>query len=867
MRRKNMSRRCIVLGLAAAFLGCPPHEDYTPLIEISPNAAARGCLIPSHCAPAAEPPKAARATVHVLRPGEELGGPNAVGRPGDLILQNDEVAFVIDQLGSSAGFAESGGNLVDAADAKVRKDELGQIFSYFGTFPRQGVYTEISSREAPDGSATVTAVGRELYEPQLRVTTVYALQPADRALLLTTTLENRSDHPVDGLALGDAVQWGGAEKFAPGKAVGFRGDSKGPFVGAIGTFTSYAITSTEGEIACQSGGSWTDTFQSKLARLAPRKSVTYTRVFVVGERPDSSSVVSELIRAGGGDVGHVALKLQDANGAPLPVAVGSKAVFSGEGGGDLFSLVATAVGPSFEGDVPLGKLRVRFEGGGGRRGLGDPLPITVGKGSVATATLPASSAAAASFSCVQAGAREPSPCKITVEGTGGTKTPDFGPAPNAVARNQVNTATGLARVPLSPGSYRFTASRGTEYEPVVREAIIADAGLYEGTFELSRVVDTSGYVAADFHQHTMLGADAPVSTESRVVSNVAAGLEVAVSTEHNTVVDLSQVAKRLGVDKHIVHLSGVEITSDASRAPFGHLNVFPLPVFPHKPRGGAPVVRDRLASDLFTEMLARAERPIVQVNHPRSGKTGYFELLAFDPQRGVGTGPGYDARFDVLEVWNGHAAEERDRVLEDYLSLLRTGHPVTPTANTDTHGVVGQEPGLPRTYVRMDDNRVAGWDAARTAALVTSLRSVRDVVLTDGPFLRVTTEAAGSKPKSPGAVVSGKRVRVRVHVECTNNAKVDQVELRFASGAKAISKPVVLRELARKGEGAFLMKVLAADLVFDVAPAADDAFVVVGRGAQTLAPLAASPIGDMPVFAMTSATFLDADGDKKSLGL
>ena len=51
-----------------------------------------------------------------------LGGPNAIGRAGDVLLENDEVAFVISQISGAAGFAESGGNLVDAADAKLRKD-------------------------------------------------------------------------------------------------------------------------------------------------------------------------------------------------------------------------------------------------------------------------------------------------------------------------------------------------------------------------------------------------------------------------------------------------------------------------------------------------------------------------------------------------------------------------------------------------------------------------------------------------------------------------------------------------------------------------------------------------------------------------
>ena len=67
--------------------------------------------------------------------------------------------------------------------------------------------------------------------------------------------------PVDGLSLGDAIQWGGAEKIAPGKPRGFRGPSTGPYVGGVGRFTSYAITSTEGAVDATSGSTWTDTAQ------------------------------------------------------------------------------------------------------------------------------------------------------------------------------------------------------------------------------------------------------------------------------------------------------------------------------------------------------------------------------------------------------------------------------------------------------------------------------------------------------------------------------------------------------------------------------------------------------------------------------
>src|SRR5690349_8293964 len=86
---------------------CPAPRDVTPQIRVVPGAAGRwvGLLAPDANGDAGV---AKSARVHRMRGGEQLGGPNAAGRSGDLILENDEVVFVVDQLGSSNGFAESG---------------------------------------------------------------------------------------------------------------------------------------------------------------------------------------------------------------------------------------------------------------------------------------------------------------------------------------------------------------------------------------------------------------------------------------------------------------------------------------------------------------------------------------------------------------------------------------------------------------------------------------------------------------------------------------------------------------------------------------------------------------------------------------
>ncbi len=312
--------------------------DPTPEIKVTPGAAKRIGLIPSR----SEGSKPARgsARVHPLVAGQELGGPNATGKAGDWMLENDEVVFVIDALGGGAGFAESGGNLIDAADATTRQDELGQVFTYFGAFPRQAVYAEIDTRVEADGTAVVVCRGTEIREPTLAVETEWRLAPGDRALLIRTTVTNKGTSPSSLIGLGDVINWGGTEKIAPGKKPGFRGPSQGPYIGGVGRSASYALTSTEGDIAAISGGAWTDTEQKKSVTLPPRASDTYERVFVVGERPDSASLVSELTKSAAGDVGAVEIRLVDTLGTATNAAAGSKVLVGTDAAPDILTFVA-----------------------------------------------------------------------------------------------------------------------------------------------------------------------------------------------------------------------------------------------------------------------------------------------------------------------------------------------------------------------------------------------------------------------------------------------------------------------------------------------------------------------------------------------
>jgi hypothetical protein len=793
--------------------------------------------------------------VHVLRAGEELGGPNAVGRPGDLLLENDQVVFVVDQIASSTGFAESGGNVVDAADARARRDELGQIFTYFGVFPRQAVYGAMRSGTNPDGAAWVEVTGRELREPGLAVTTRYTLRAPDRALLIESTVENTTDEATVVPALGDAIQWGGAEKVAPGLSRGFKGKSSGPYVGGVGRFTSYAMTSTDGAIDAVSGSSWTDTAQRKDVALAPHASAQYASVFIVGERPDTSSLVGELAQAAGAAVGEVELVL--ASGTSLPTG----AVFALSPSGAAGAAGLTLAAP-FSGMVPVGTYAVSLAAAGAAGQASDgSVMVRVEAGTKARVEMPATAAATFEARCIGPDAA-PVPCKITFTGAGTTPSPDFGPSHAAgPARNQSTTADGTTRVAVAPGSYRVTASRGPEYALASMDVELSAGEARAASFVLRRVVDTGGYVACDFHQHTMLSADAPVAAGDRVVANAAEGVEVAVATEHNAVVDLEPLVRERHLERDLVEISGDELTSDADQHPWGHANVFPLPVDSSKPHGGSPPLRERAPDGGLVDVSpgrvfawVRANAPgehVIQINHPRSGSNGYFDLLGFDRARAAGAAPAYDGSFDAIEVWNGRNVQARSRVTDDWRALLRAGHAVTPTANTDTHGIVGQEAGYPRTMVRvLDDTHLDAWDAARTADLVHGVKGLRDVVLTNGPMLRVTANGV-----RVGGTARGPAVMLRVHVECAPWVDVDTVRVvRAGAAADADAqqddrKTVRLQPLP---SGA-----LAADTTFDLRFSASDALFVVASGTHPMTPVLAGDDAEIRPWAMTGAVWVD----------
>jgi hypothetical protein len=370
-------------------------------------------------------------------------------------------------------------------------------------------------------------------------------------------------------------------------------------------------------------------------------------------------------------------------------------------------------------------------------------------------------------------------------------------------------ATDPADAPLllpPGGPYRVFVSRGPEWTIDSRAFTLAAGETRSETFSLKRVVDTTGYVATEFHQHSMGSPDSSTSYDDRLRSLVVSGIEFFASTDHDYVVDYDPLIDELGLRGVIDGVPGVEATPFA----WGHFNAFPMTPDLADPSGGAidwangPHGRDMLPGELLAALQAKAR--IVEVNHPRSlGFTfqQYFDVaqLSFDfagrtyhgavPDlapylRQPETNDVFSDDFDTLELWQAFSPADSNRdgwrevtkldlALRDWMNFLSFGRIFTPIGNSDTHFLESEPAGIPRSLVRVGDDSTAGILGGVDEDVYATLLGEgvpRDVVVTNGPMIRLF-------PNLLGQVVDGTAgtITFDVEVESPEWIGLDTVEV------------------------------------------------------------------------------------------
>lgn len=389
---------------------------------------------------------------------------------------------------------------------------------------------------------------------------------------------------------------------------------------------------------------------------------------------------------------------------------------------------------------------------------------------------------------------------------------------------------------LAPGTYRVVVSHGPEWSRHEEKVTIAAGAETTVTARLAHVVDTAGYLACDFHQHSVNSPDSLVTLEDRVVTNLAEGLEFLSSADHDSITDYRPIIDALGGRGRMDAVPGDEITPFG----YGHFIGWPLPydrsapLGTRSPSGGA---LDWGGGDGFNltpaqifDGLRGAGARIVQVNHPREGArtmlAGFQQNfdragLRFDfaartfygdkdampvPALLLGMpedGEVFSATFDSIEVLNGvdtsppNASGDRvdlrtESVLRDFMNFLSFGFVPAAVGSSDTHGIV--EPvGVPRTLVRVADDSAAALDAGAVDAVLRTLRreggAPRDVIVTNGPMLTLSAGTGTDRVGIGGTTrPSGGKLHVEAEVRTPEWAPIHTVEI-FANSTFTIPDP------------------------------------------------------------------------------
>lgn len=379
---------------------------------------------------------------------------------------------------------------------------------------------------------------------------------------------------------------------------------------------------------------------------------------------------------------------------------------------------------------------------------------------------------------------QPIPCKAQFIGVNGTKVPNLGPQNRAAGCvDQYHSANGQFRQPLPPGDYEVVVTRGIEFSHL-RQTVKLAAGqtaTVKGT--LKRLVDTRGWVSADYHNHSTPSGDNTCGTDDRLINLVAEGIEFAPTTEHNRFYDWRPHIVRLGLTNHLQTVSGVELTGSGA-----HFNSFPFDPVPLTQDGGAPVwsTDPRITAATLRDFQKSEPARWIQINHP--------DMVAnFTDRDGDGRADGgfigLPLLIDGVETENYGMSSilsgvpftvardtktGRDAVRSQrefvWLQLLNKGHRYVGVAVCDAHSVYGNGTGGWRMYMPSASDEPAKIDWRENSRHAKEGRSY----LTTGPFLQVQTED-GTQPGGTVRATGG--VKLKVRVQCTDWIDIDRVQV------------------------------------------------------------------------------------------
>jgi hypothetical protein len=795
---------CAALGVVLAVGGCP-RGAATPAF----GGAERGGV-----------------RLVVLGAGVVPAGPRVQARAGDFLLESDRLHLVIGAKPKQGH--DQAGVILDATAGRWRDDQLSGLV----------VVAEIDGQPVPlvlrdvrpdvSGERPRLSLVHESEHGEILLETTIDLVPGEPRAEITTRVHNRRVIPLH-VRVGDRVRWHGMPPFAPG--VGFVEhdfEAVAPWVATAGRRQSYGLAfpsqpATVRFIEYEHGPDEQVALSPELV-VAPASSETHVRDLLVV--PGALEALAE--RAWpltGAALGSVEGELDRS----LRWAV----VEARDAAGRLLLPVETS-GAHFRVPVPAGSYQMVLRAPGGVDS--QPAVVEAGRSSSVHFIVPRSAELTYRVNDETGRAL---PARFVVRGVPPTVNPNLGPWHLASgAANVACSENGAGSLQLPPGRYSVVVTHGPEYTISEQEV---EVGVAQGATlraTLSHVVDTTGWVAADFHLHAEPSGDSQVSLHDRVVSLLSEGIDLAVATDHNHITDYGPTVAEMAAGEQISTAPGIEITT----RDWGHFNAYP-----YSPKNPVPPYAVAAPDKLFEFVRATAPGVVVQVNHPRMGDIGYFNDGKFelDPPHGK---PGFSLDFDTLEVWNGFDLAKLavlDSNMEEWMALLARGRRYTAVGNSDSHRIVYEWAGYPRTYVKVDDDRPG---QVKIEAVAEALRAGRAIV-TSGPFIDFHVNGQG-----PGALVRAAdgTVSLDVEVRAPPWIGVERAEI-LLDGKLAL---LVNSNVPAGADASTKLRFIGG------LPVNRDCFVLVRvHGTTTLARVL--PGTSVVPVAFTNPVFVDVDGDGK----
>lgn len=704
---------------------------------------------------------------------------------GDFLLRNDRIEAVISgnlplrRANMSTFYGADGITPGCLYDLTLRGQNNDQITVFTPAFQQGPVsWVRIVPPSGSDSEAAVECVVTANSNGGISRHHVYTLRDGWQGLKITTTLKNESSNP---LKTSFQDRWTNFLKtgFAPGGILW--ADAVDP-----ADRCGYAV----GPLSDPSNA-----LKRAPSDLAPGESVTYTRFLAVGNSPAEAVGV---VMAQKGSCSTLSGSILDSEGKPVraaslqirpkfSVTVPTQATPSSKAATNNPDAQGRLAGVAYPDDS--GRFQCHLSPGRyqltalapGRPNV--ELEVECQEGTSTPAQFKLAPAGLVAFEVTDESGVS-LPCKAQFLALEGTEPVNLGPDQRAHGcRDQYHNENGKFEVPIPPGRYRIVVTRGIEYAHLEKEVLIEAGKTTRIAGVLKRLVDTHGWVSADYHNHSTPSGDNVCGTADRLINLAAEHIEFAPTTEHNRIFDWRADIERLGLSPFLQTVVGIENTGNKA-----HFNAFPFTLVPFTQDNGAPVwnADPRLTAINLREWQKIESDRWVQINHPDvfanffedratgERELGYAGLVTmidgYETQNGLGT-----ALLDGLpfSIARGAAGSETVSWKREFLwlQMLNQGRRTAAMAVADAHSVYGNGVGCWRMYMpsASDEPSKIDWrENVRSAKAGVSY-------LTSGPFLQVTTADGGR----PGSTVRPKNGSVSLHiqVQCTDWIDIDRVQI------------------------------------------------------------------------------------------